>query len=69
MSFKAVGTKVYAGNGALVRQYEAVGRSRWGLDLDVMNDLHARMRKARRFASSLNGTGPRAEHARRTIGT
>ena len=64
--FKAVGTKVYAGNGALVRRFDRTYEPE--RSIDWMDDLHNRIRKARRFTAALNGTGPKHEWAKRRVG-
>ena len=64
--FKAVGTRVYAENGSLVRSFDT--RTGYWDGQDSMDDLHRRIRKARRFTAALNGVGPKSEHARRQVG-
>ena len=65
MTFKQVGTRVYAENGALVRSFDT---EPYRNDVYVMDELYRRVARAQRFTAALNGTGPRAEHARRSIG-
>ena len=66
--FKAVGTRVYAENGSLVRRFDATARELSAPADAWMDELHGRIRKARRFTAALNGVGPRSEHARRKAG-
>ena len=66
--FKAVGTRVYAESGSLVRRFDATARELTAPPDAWMGEMHGRLRKARRFADALNGVGPRAEHARRKAG-
>ena len=68
MTFKRVGTRIYAENGALVRRFDSTHLPANDLAHDWIADLHDRVRRAQRFTAALNGVGPRAENARRSIG-
>ena len=66
--YRAVGTRVYSEDDALVRKFE---RRRWKPKAKAgewLDELNGRIRKARRFAAALNGVGPHAEQARQAIG-
>ena len=65
MTFKRVGTRIYAEDGSLVRSF---GSKPYRNDFYANDELYRRVAKARRFVAALNGTGPRAEAARRSIG-
>ena len=68
MTFTRVGTRVYAENGALVRKFDSRHLPVNDLAYDWIADLHSRVARAQRLTAALNGTGPRAEQARREIG-